>query len=76
MQDGLLRRAEESRRVAEGAYREGATPLTQVLDAARTLSEARQLYYRIIFAREQAVIALNTSLGQFDANSNAERGAR
>jgi cobalt-zinc-cadmium efflux system outer membrane protein len=65
MQDGLIRRAEEARRVAEGAYREGATPLTQVLDAARALAEARQLYHRALFSREQAVIELNSS---FDAD--------
>jgi cobalt-zinc-cadmium efflux system outer membrane protein len=68
MQDGLIRRAEEARRVAEGAYREGATPLTQVLEAARALAEARQLYYRALFAREQAVIELNSSLGAFDGD--------
>lgn len=68
MQDGLIRRAEEARRVAEGAYREGATPLTQVIDAARALAEARQLYYRALFARAQALIELNSSLATFDNN--------
>jgi cobalt-zinc-cadmium efflux system outer membrane protein len=68
MQDGLIRRAEEARRVAEGAYREGATPLTQVIDAARALAEARKLYYRALFARAQAVIELNSSLEGMDSN--------
>jgi cobalt-zinc-cadmium efflux system outer membrane protein len=68
MQDGLIRRAEEARRIAEGAYREGATPLTQVIDAARALAEARQLYYRALFARAQAVIELSSSLGTLDNN--------
>ncbi len=58
MQGGLIRRAEEARRIAEGAYREGATPLTQVLEAARALAEARQLYYRALFTREHQFIAL------------------
>jgi cobalt-zinc-cadmium efflux system outer membrane protein len=68
MQDGLIRRAEEARRVAEGAYREGATPLTQVIDAARALTDARALYYRALFARAQAVIELNSSFGALDSN--------
>jgi cobalt-zinc-cadmium efflux system outer membrane protein len=68
MQDGLIRRAEEARRVAEGAYREGATPLTQVIDAARALTDARRLYYRALFARAQAVIELNSSLEGMDSN--------
>jgi outer membrane protein, heavy metal efflux system len=75
MQGGLIRRAEEARRVAEGAYREGATPLTQVLDAARTLAEARQLYYRALFGREQAVIELNSSIGA-DQSGIVDRSAR
>src|ERR1041385_5130844 len=33
---GFLARAEESRRIALGAYREGAVPLFQVIDAARS----------------------------------------
>jgi cobalt-zinc-cadmium efflux system outer membrane protein len=75
MQDGLIRRAEEARRVAEGAYREGATPLTQVLEAARTLAAARQLYYRALFGRDQAVIELNSSLGA-DQSELVDRSAR
>lgn len=63
MQGGLLRRAEESRRIAEAAYREGAIPLTQVIDAARTLAEARQLYFRALFAREQSLIELDPTIG-------------
>ncbi len=70
MQDGLIRRAEEARRVAEGAYREGATPLTQVIEAARALAEARQLYYRVMFARAQALIELNASFSAFDKDSS------
>lgn len=70
MQDGLIRRAEEARRVAEGAYREGVTPLTQVIDAARALADARQLYYRALFARAQALIELSASFNAFDKDSS------
>lgn len=66
MGSGLLRRAEEARRIAEGAYREGATSLVQVLDAARAFAEARQVYYRAIFARQQSVIELNVAIGADD----------
>jgi cobalt-zinc-cadmium efflux system outer membrane protein len=78
MQDGLIRRAEEARRVAEGAYREGATPLTQVLDAARALTDSRQLYYRALFARDQALIELTSSLDAFenDQSKSTGRGLR
>jgi outer membrane protein, heavy metal efflux system len=78
MQGGLISRAQEARRIAEGAFREGATPLTQVLDAARTLAEARGLYYRALFARDQAVIELRSSLGGIDNESTEiiDRSAR
>ena len=63
MRDSLLRRAEESRRIAEAAYREGATSLVQVLDAARALAEARQVYHRALFARQQSLLELNAAIG-------------
>lgn len=69
MQGSLLRRAEEARRVAQGAYREGATSIVQVLDAARALSEARHIYHRALFARQMSLIELNAALGVDDAAS-------
>ena len=63
MRDSLLRRAEESRRIAEAAYREGATSLVQVLDAARALAEARQVYHRALFARQQNLLELSAAIG-------------
>lgn len=62
----LVRRAEEARRIAEAAYREGATPLFQVLDAARALAEARQVSYAAIAARQQSVLQLNAAIGVTD----------
>lgn len=62
----MLRRAEESRRIAEGAYREGATSLTQVLDAARALVDARVTYYRALFQRNRSLIELNAAIGSDD----------
>ena len=56
-------RAAEGRRIAEGAYREGATQLVQVLDAARAYADARMLYYRAVFAWRQSVVELNAAVG-------------
>lgn len=69
MQGSLLRRAEEARRIAEAAYREGATSLVQVLDAARAFAEARQVYYRALFARQQSILELNAAIGVSDVSA-------
>jgi outer membrane protein, heavy metal efflux system len=61
--DGLLSRADEMRRIALGAYREGAIPLVQVLDAARTWGETRLTYYRTLYAQHQAVLTLIVATG-------------
>lgn len=55
---GFLARADDARRIALGAYREGAVPLFQVIDAARAWGEARLTYYRILYAQHEAVAAL------------------
>jgi cobalt-zinc-cadmium efflux system outer membrane protein len=62
----LLDRAAEGRRLIEGAYREGAAPLIQVLDATRAYAEAQQAYYRTLFAQQQSVIELNAAIGAED----------
>lgn len=69
--DGFLSRADEARRIALGAYREGAVPLFQVIDAARTWGEARLTYYRTLYAQHQSVLALLAAQGTdlFDASS-------
>ena len=60
---GFLARAEESRRIALGAYREGAVPLLQVIDAARAWADARMTYYRTVFAQQQSVLSLVVASG-------------
>ena len=72
----MLQRAEESRRIAEGAYREGATSLTQVLDAARALVDARDVYYRAVFARNQSLIELNAAIGSDNLLTTTSGGIR
>jgi len=61
--EGFLMRADEARRIALGAYREGAVPLLQVLDAARAWSDARVAYYQILFAQHESVLSLLASEG-------------
>ena len=63
LEGGFLARAEESRRVALAAYREGAVPLLQVLDATRTLADARLTYLRARYAQQDAVLALYVAAG-------------
>ena len=60
----LLRRAEESRRIALGAYREGAVPLLQVIDAARSWADSRRTYYRTVFEQQQSILMLLVAQGQ------------
>ena len=59
----LLLRADESRRIALGAYREGAVPLLSVLDAARAWGEVRLAFYRALFAQHESALALAAALG-------------
>ena len=58
-----LARAAEARRITLGAYREGAVPLLQVLDAARAWEEAQVTFYRALFAQHQSVLALRAAEG-------------
>ena len=63
LQQGFLRRADDARRITLAAYREGAVPLVQVLDASRALAEVRDLYYRTLFAQQLSVLELNAAIG-------------
>lgn len=73
LQPAFLRRAEESRRIALGAYQEGAAPLLQVLDASRALTDARLTYARALVAANQSVFELGIAAG-YDAMSAARLG--
>jgi cobalt-zinc-cadmium efflux system outer membrane protein len=59
----FLARADETRRIALGAYREGAVPLLQVLDAARAWGDARLTYFRALYAQHESVLALTVARG-------------
>lgn len=60
---GFLARADDSRRIALGAYREGAVPLFQVIDAARSWADAQMTYYRTVFAQHQSILMLTVAEG-------------
>ena len=62
-QPALLVRADEARRIALGAYREGAVPLIQVLDAARASADARLAYYRLVYAQHESIVKLILATG-------------
>jgi outer membrane protein TolC len=59
----FLARADEARRIALGAYREGAVPLLQVIDAARTWGEARLTFYETLYAQHESVATLLAARG-------------
>ena len=61
--ESFLSRAGEGRRIALGAYREGAVPLLQVIDAARAWGEARMTFYRTLYAQHQSVLSLIVATG-------------
>jgi outer membrane protein, heavy metal efflux system len=61
--NGFLARADEARRIALGAYREGAVPLLTVLDAARAWGDARMTFYRTLYAQHESVLALLAAQG-------------
>jgi len=77
--NGFLARADEARRIALGAYREGAVPLLTVLDAARAWGDARMTFYRTLYAQHESVLTLLAAEG-VDLFANlpvpSESGAR
>jgi cobalt-zinc-cadmium efflux system outer membrane protein len=60
---GYLARADEVRRIALGAYREGAVPLIQVIDAARAWGEALLAYYHTLYAQHESVLEFIAAQG-------------
>jgi cobalt-zinc-cadmium efflux system outer membrane protein len=62
-QRSVLDRAAEAHRITVAAYQEGATSLLQVLDAARTLADARLTYSRTMLAQQQSAFDLALAAG-------------
>lgn len=59
----FVERAVELRRLTLAAYQEGGATLLQVLDATRTLSDARFTYFRTAFAARETLIELSIASG-------------
>ena len=59
----FLVRADEGRRIALGAYREGAVSLLHVIDAARAWSEARVTFYQALYAQHESIAMLLVARG-------------
>ncbi len=72
----FLVRADEARRIALGAYREGAVPLLQVIDAARAWGEARLIFYRTLYAQHESVAQLLVARGDDLFSALPALGAR
>lgn len=62
-QRSMVDRAAEAHRITVAAYQEGATSLLQVLDAARTLADARLTYYRTTLTQQQSAFDLALAAG-------------
>jgi cobalt-zinc-cadmium efflux system outer membrane protein len=63
LQPSFLSRADDANRITLAAYQEGGATLLQVLDAARTLTDARLTYYRAILAERQSRFDLAMAVG-------------
>jgi cobalt-zinc-cadmium efflux system outer membrane protein len=59
----FLARADEARRIALGAYREGAASLLQVIDAARAWNDARLAFYETLYAQHESIAMLIVAHG-------------
>ncbi|MDX2032122.1 MAG: TolC family protein [Blastocatellia bacterium] len=60
----LLAQADESREMAEFAYREGATDLLPLLEAQRTRADIRQQYLRTLFDYQVSILLLEAAIGE------------
>jgi cobalt-zinc-cadmium efflux system outer membrane protein len=63
LQQSFLSRAEELYRLTLGAYQESGATLLQVLDATRTLADARLTYARALFAQRETLFDLALATG-------------
>jgi cobalt-zinc-cadmium efflux system outer membrane protein len=63
LEHAFLDRADETNRITLAAYQEGAATLLQVLDAARTVADARLTYYRAVLTERQSVFDLAMAAG-------------
>lgn len=60
----LRQQANETSRIAQAVYREGASDLLRLLDAERSRLQAEALYIRSLIEYQQAGVALQSALGR------------
>jgi cobalt-zinc-cadmium efflux system outer membrane protein len=60
---GILKKAEESARIAEAAYKEGGTDLLRLLDAVRVRIDASLQYAQTLAEYRRSIAALETAMG-------------
>jgi len=63
LEESFIARAEEVQRLTLGAYQEGGATLLQVLDATRTLVDARMTYFRVLVAQRLGLLELGLATG-------------
>ncbi len=64
LEPSFLDRAEESRRVTQTAYEEGAASLVDIILATRAYGEARLTYFRLLNAQRESLIDLAIAAGR------------
>ena len=64
LEPSFLDRADESRRVTQAAYEEGAASLVDVLNATRAYGDARLTYFRLLHAQRESMIDLAIAAGR------------
>jgi cobalt-zinc-cadmium efflux system outer membrane protein len=64
LETALLRQAEESRDIAQAAYREGAIGLLEFLEAQRTLTDVRHEYARSLYEAQASRLAVELAVGR------------
>jgi cobalt-zinc-cadmium efflux system outer membrane protein len=62
-QDGLLPQAQQSFEAAVAAYQTGQVNFATMLEAQRTIREARLGYYKVLVEYEQSVVDIEKSVG-------------
>lgn len=60
---GILKKADESAKIAEAAYKEGGTDLLRLLDAIRVRIEAAVQYAQTLAEYRRSLAALETAMG-------------
>ncbi len=69
-----IERAEETQRLVEVGYEEGINTEIELLDARSALTRARGFYYRALYRRKTAELALRRALGELAGAPESSAG--